>query len=122
LLTVVDHLALGPETMMAETLGEAAKLGKRKTEAVLAHLERLGAIALHGDQVVRKIATRDAREIEQLLEGYAARAAGDRERLKAMERFAQSLECRTRMVLRYFGEDSRGECRRCDVCAPRGMS
>ena len=119
LLTMVDHLALGPAETTREEISEKAKLGKRKTEAVLAHLERLGAISQCGAKITRKIATREAHEIETMLQGYAARAAGDKERLKAMEHFAQAVECRTKMVLAYFGEEAKSDCGRCDVCAPR---
>ena len=122
LLTMVDLLALGPATTTDTALAEAAQLGKRKTQAVLAHLERLGAVALAGSVITRKIAARDAREIAALLDGYAARALGDRERLHRMEHFAQAVECRTKMVLEYFGESVTGACNRCDVCIPRRMS
>ena len=62
------------------------------------------------------------RRPDALLDGYAARALGDRERLLRMEHFAQAVECRTKMVLEYFGESVTGACNRCDVCIPRGMS
>ncbi len=51
----------------------------------------------------------------------AARRAHERDRLETMLRYAQRESCRTREILRYFGDRSaqafRGECGHCDRCA-----
>ena len=62
----MDAPAVGPDVTTAEVLGAAAHLPRRKTEAVLVHLERLGAIEMRGRQVIRRIAVRDAKEIAAL--------------------------------------------------------
>jgi ATP-dependent DNA helicase RecQ len=73
-------------------------------------------------RIQRQFVGRDAREIDALLDGYAARAEGDEARLASMESFATARECRTSMVLSYFGEGRRGPCYPCDVCSPRGLA
>lgn len=51
---MVNYLALGPEKTTRVTLGAAAKPAKRKSQAVLVQHERLGAIWLHGDEIMQR--------------------------------------------------------------------
>jgi ATP-dependent DNA helicase RecQ len=41
------------------------------------------------------------------------------ERMKAMKHYAEAKECRSKMLLRYFGENSKEDCGNCDVCLKR---
>ena len=53
-------------------------------------------------------------------EVYEERKANYEQRVQAMLRYATSDdECRSRYLLRYFGEEAAADCGRCDVCAAR---
>jgi ATP-dependent DNA helicase RecQ len=52
------------------------------------------------------------------LTDYEQRRLQDRAKLRAMIRYCQSAQCRTRFILEYFGEEVEGdwECSNCDAC------
>jgi ATP-dependent DNA helicase RecQ len=54
--------------------------------------------------------------LEGFAEEYAARMGGDRVRLEAMVRYAETTECRIRYIRQYFGEEPGEDCEHCDNC------
>ena len=81
----------------APELAKAARVSRRKVEALLATgLE-------HG--------------VDALTERATARRMADRARLADMTGYAEHVTCRWQQVLAHFGEAGAGPCERCDVCA-----
>ena len=58
----------------------------------------------------------DKEEISLSPQIYEERRAHYEERVVAMLQYAQGDECRSRMLLRYFGEEASSDCGICDVC------
>ena len=94
----------------------------------LAALERVGAVR-RLDPAPSLGGTVDGRVVSSS-HRVGVRARGDfasaarqrkhaRAKLDAVERFARTRGCRRRMLLRYFGEEARAGCGRCDRCRPR---
>lgn len=52
---------------------------------------------------------------------YEERRAHYEERVGAMLQYARDEECRSRMLLRYFGEEASSDCGICDVCTSRAV-
>ncbi len=55
-------------------------------------------------------------------EALREKEARDREKLKAITRFAYSDGCRQHWILNYFGEDESAPCGRCDRCVSLGIA
>src|SRR3954471_21843581 len=100
------HAALvkGPPGGLApRQLADAAGLPDKKLKVVVALLDAIGIV--ERGRRVRK--TRDfatPAELERFLTEYGHRHADDRERLAEVMRYAQSSECRMRLILQYFGD------------------
>lgn len=63
----------------------------------------------------------DDAELEAFLTAYEGRCAGDRERLDAMLRWAETTGCRVQVLRRWFGEPAGAACGRCDGCRGDGI-
>lgn len=61
----------------------------------------------------------DKEEISLSPQVYEERRAHYEERVGAMLQYAWGEECRSRMLLRYFGEEASSDCGICDVCTSR---
>lgn len=91
-------------------------------EGPLGALERIGAIRPIADRTGTEgrsgVSERHRIGVRESADLGAARRARARalSKLKAVERFARSSECRRRELLRYFGEDAPVACARCDRC------
>jgi len=72
-------------------------VGRRRVEAILAHLR--------------------GRDVESTMRDFDERGKRDRKKLEAMMHYAQARECRERLMLEYLGETTNGGCGRCDNCA-----
>jgi ATP-dependent DNA helicase RecQ len=114
--TVHAALVNGPRSGLApRALAAAAGLPEKKVKVVVALLDAMGVV--ERGRRIRK--TRDfasPEELERFLAGYEERHADDRQRLEEVMQYAQSAECRMRLVLAYFGDQADGECGRCDNC------
>jgi ATP-dependent DNA helicase RecQ len=98
-------------------LAQAAGITERRTKVVAAQLESVGLVSRQRDRILPVRDVRDAEELEALLREYEGRRTSDRERLELMMRYAQTAQCRTRYIQRYFGEESSEDCGHCDNCA-----
>ncbi|WP_434046841.1 MULTISPECIES: DEAD/DEAH box helicase [Sorangium] len=107
-----------------KALAEAADLPERKVKVVVALLEAAGIIdRSRGVRRLRDFA--DEAELDAFLKAYEERRAGDRERLEAVMRYAESPACRMAVMKAYF-EDTEAPsgnggaaveaCGRCDNC------
>ncbi|WP_437290242.1 RecQ family ATP-dependent DNA helicase [Sorangium sp. So ce406] len=107
-----------------KALAEVADLPERKVKVVVALLEAAGIIdRSRGVRRLRDFA--DEAELDAFLKAYEERRAGDRERLEAVMRYAESPECRMAVMKAYF-EDTEAPagnggatveaCGRCDNC------
>ncbi len=99
-----------------KTLAEVTGLPERKVKVVVALLESAGIVdRSRGVRKLREFA--DEAELDAFLKSYEERRAGDRERLEAMMRYAESPECRMAVLKAYFEEEeSVPACGRCDNC------
>jgi ATP-dependent DNA helicase RecQ len=113
------HAALvaGPAAgLPPKKLVEASGLPDKKVKVVVALLDSIGVVE-RGRRVrkVRDFATPD--ELEAFLREYEERHDDDRQRLDEIMHYAQSTDCRMRLILRYFADaDGDADCGRCDNC------
>ncbi len=113
---VVNATPKGERRPLAE-IATAADVARRKARIVLTLLKRQGMMREHrggawerlGDDVTRADLSGDLRDYEE-------RRAADRRKLEAMVRYCRTAQCRTRVILEYFGHDSMEDfrCGHCD--------
>lgn len=113
---VVNATPLGERRPLVE-IAEAADVARRKARIVLTLLKRQGMMREHrggawerlGDDVTQADLSGDLRDYEE-------RRAADRRKLEAMVRYCRTAQCRTRVILEYFGHDSMEDyrCGHCD--------
>ncbi|HLL24867.1 MAG TPA: RecQ family ATP-dependent DNA helicase, partial [Kofleriaceae bacterium] len=110
---------LAAERPTVARIAEETDIGDKRTKVVIAQLEGAGLVKrTRGRLSIVRDAGADA--LEAALVAYEERGQTDRERLEAMMRYAEAVECRVQWMRRYF-EDEPGEpCARCDNCtSPR---
>jgi ATP-dependent DNA helicase RecQ len=100
-------------------VGEACGLGGRRAHVVAALLDDMKVAQRKAGKLrkVREFPTPD--DWEAFLSAYERRHEGDRERLQAMVRYAQTALCRVQYLRDWFGEDRGDRCGRCDNCRER---
>jgi ATP-dependent DNA helicase RecQ len=115
LLAVLRSAGLSVPVPLAK-LAEMAGVSERHCKVVAAQLEQAGmaARARGRVQLLREVA--DGDEVQSVLHAYELRRAQDRERLDAMMRYAQSAQCRDRILHTYFDEPLERDCEHCDNC------
>jgi ATP-dependent DNA helicase RecQ len=86
--------------------------------AVCADLEELGMLAR--EEQKRCVVAASGDELLQsaldLARRHETKRREDEERLAALDRYANTLECRSAFIRRYFGEDDPPRCGACDRC------
>lgn len=107
-------VAAGPPPA-ANQLAEAAGAGERRTKVVIAQLEAAGLVQRRRGRLAVSVPA-DPAELDRVLAAYEDRTRGDRERLEAMMRYAESTDCRVRWLRRYFEEPEGDPCGHCDSC------
>lgn len=113
---VVNAMPLGERRPVAE-LAEEADAPRRKTRIVLTLLKRHGMVREHrGGEWERLEEDVTRADLGRELRDYEERRAMDREKLDAMIRYCRTAQCRTRMILEYFGENPASDyrCGHCD--------
>src|SRR5688500_10922246 len=94
----------------------------RKARIVLALLKRHGLVREHrGGSWERLGSQLTSVNLSEDLHDYEERRAMDQAKLRAIIRYCQTTECRTRYILEYFGEEVASEwaCGNCDACDAR---
>lgn len=105
------------EKLPLDEIAEAADVPRRKTRIVLTLLKRHGMVREHRGGIWE----RNAEDVTQTdlsneLRDYEERREMDRRKLEAMIRYCRTAQCRTRMLLEYFGEEMGDDyvCGHCD--------
>ncbi|HEX6976050.1 MAG TPA: ATP-dependent DNA helicase RecQ [Vicinamibacterales bacterium] len=122
ILTVREALlALGAGNApiaLADIQAHASAVANTKVRSVLAMMKDLGLVReLRGSRyrLTDKDVTAD--DIERVAQQYSARQEADRDKLERMALYAQSAQCRWKMLLENFGEaDGFDRCGTCDNC------
>jgi ATP-dependent DNA helicase RecQ len=119
------HVALALEAhpmgtrVPLDELANAAGVPHRKAKIVMVLLKRHGVVREHRGGVFERLADRLVQlDLSADLLDYEERRARDQEKLRAMIRFCQTAQCRTRFILEHFGEevDPDWSCANCDAC------
>jgi ATP-dependent DNA helicase RecQ len=82
-------------------------------------LKRHGLVREHRGGAIERLGDRlTAVDLSADLHSYEERRAMDQSKLDAMVRYAQTVSCRTRYILEYFGEQAPADwrCHHCDAC------
>ena len=96
----------------------AKPIGKRRTEVILNLLREAGLIErTPTGYVVNPDSQATSEQLEALLQTYIDRAARDQHHLAEMMHYAETPNCRTRVIRTYFGDHEGDPCLRCDNCA-----
>jgi ATP-dependent DNA helicase RecQ len=83
---------------------------------VIAALLEASAIVRRGRRIETLRRFTKQAEFSRYLSEYEKRAQSDRTRLDMMMKYGQTTECRVRFLTRYFGNELRTSCGRCDNC------
>jgi ATP-dependent DNA helicase RecQ len=105
-------------TPLASIQAEATTVAKSKVRSVLTVMKEAGIVReLKGSRFRLTEATTSADRLEAVAGAYARRKEGDRMKLERMASYAQSVTCRWKLLLEYFGEtDVVEQCGVCDNC------
>jgi ATP-dependent DNA helicase RecQ len=117
---VMNALPKGERLPLGE-VAEAADAPRRKARIVLTLLKRQGMVREHRGGIWERLAEDVTRaDLSRELRDYEERREMDREKLEAMVRYCRTAQCRTRMILEYFGEPAGEEfqCGHCDNDLP----
>ena len=106
-----------PPEMSVDAIAEKAGVGCKKVQVIL-HLLREAGIVRSGSHgfVLEAQAAPMGEALEDLLRTYVDRAANDKHRLTGMMHYAQSAECRVRLIRTYFNGPADDLCGQCDNC------
>jgi ATP-dependent DNA helicase RecQ len=109
----------GTRPTPVKKLAAEAGLTDRHAQVALSLLRNLGVAEKRGGgfRKTRDFATAEA--WEEFLSAYERRAELDRDRLRAIVRYAQTALCRRQALRSYFGEGAGRPCRHCDNCRDR---
>ncbi|HET9960237.1 MAG TPA: ATP-dependent DNA helicase RecQ [Polyangiaceae bacterium] len=106
----------GRVQLTLDRIRAVADLPKNRVKVILAQLERARLIRRVGLKFEQERVVRGPGEIERLVNEHDARHAEDRERIEAIMHYAQTTECRWKVLQRYFGNESASDCGHCDNC------
>ena len=117
---VLEQVPIG-ETVLRDDLAEKSGVARRKARIVLVLLKRHGLVREYrGGSWERLRSQLTSVDLSADLTDYEHRRLQDRAKLRAMIAYCQSIQCRTRFILDYFGDRSHpavcGKCGVCDVC------
>ncbi len=94
-------------------------MGLRRTQVVLHLLTSEGIVQRTRKGFSLPNGIPDDPALEELLKTYTDRAEHDRDRLAEMMHYAESCECRTQLIRKYFADPEGDPCKRCDNCASK---
>jgi ATP-dependent DNA helicase RecQ len=113
---VVNATPQGERRPVGE-IAAAADVPQRKTRIVLTLLKRRGMMREHRGGVWERVAEDVTKtDLSRELHDYEERRQMDRRKLDAMIRYCRTAQCRTRIVLEYFGHEPMEDyhCGHCD--------
>jgi ATP-dependent DNA helicase RecQ len=120
---VVNAMPL-EERRPLDEIATAADIPHRKARIVLTLLKRRGMMREHRGGVWERLADDVTQtDLSRELHDYEERREMDRQKLEAVVRYCRTAQCRTRVILEYFGESPADghRCGHCDNCvSPRG--
>ncbi|HEX6069781.1 MAG TPA: ATP-dependent DNA helicase RecQ, partial [Longimicrobiaceae bacterium] len=119
---VVNGTPPGERRPLAE-IAEAADVARRKARIVLTLLKRQGMMREHrGGEWERLAEDVTQTDLSGELHDYEVRRQADRRKLEAMVRYCRTAQCRTRVILEYFGHEPMEDyrCGHCDNDARNG--
>jgi ATP-dependent DNA helicase RecQ len=102
-----------------DDLSDQSGVPRRKARIVCTLLKRHGLLREHRGGSWERLAGKLTQvDLSHDLTDYEERRAKDQEKLRAIIRFCQTAQCRTRVILEYFGEavDTDWRCGNCDAC------
>jgi ATP-dependent DNA helicase RecQ len=102
-----------------DQLANATDVPTRKARITLMLLKRHGLVREHRGAKWERLGTRLTQvDLSADLHSYEERRAMDQAKLEAMVRYCQTLSCRARFILEYFGEEVEPDwrCEHCDTC------
>jgi len=114
-LAVWTALASSTGGATSRELARQTDIPEKRVKVVAAQLVGAGAAERRGRKL-RPVRALEPGELERVLSEYEERHAGDRERLEAMMRYAQSAGCRVQRLREYFAEPAGEPCGACDNC------
>ena len=119
-LTLLDAAATGGgRGVPVRELARRSAMTERRMRILVAELEAAGALHRSRGTLFPAPELDGPAVLEAVLEAHAQRGQDDREKLEAMMRYAQSVDCRMRSIRSYFGEEPGEDCGHCDVCQAR---
>jgi superfamily II DNA helicase RecQ len=112
------HARCAGDPRAREVIRRAAGISVAEFEKACERLEMLGVCASETDGSLFRLEPGAAWP-----EQYAAQVMQRRQQIEAMQRFAESNQCRMAALVRHFGDatDRSPFCGQCDVCAPEHM-
>ena len=120
---VLEQVPIG-ERIELDDLADKAGVPRRKARIVGVLLKRHGMLREYRGGSWERVSEGRLTSVDLSadLTDYEARRVQDRAKLRAMVRYCQSAQCRTRFILEYFGEDVAPdwECHNCDACLAYG--
>ncbi len=101
-----------------ESIRRALRISAEDFDKAFERLELLGVCGSEQDGAVYRMEAASGRVPWQ--ESYAAQVSQRRSQIDAMQRFAESHDCRMAALVRHFGDatDRSPFCGQCDVCSP----
>ena len=116
---VLERIPLG-ERILLDDLAEQSGVPRRKAKIVLVLLKRHGLVREYRGGAWERTSEQRLTDVDLSadLTDYEQRRLQDRAKLRAMVAYCQSLQCRARLILEYFGEpmDADWQCGHCDMC------
>ncbi len=115
---VLEQFPVG-ERVELDTLAERSDVARRKARIVLVLLKRHGVVREHRGGGWERLQSRlTSVDLSADLTDYEERREQDRAKLRSMVAYCQSVRCRTRQLLEYFGEVVADDwvCENCDAC------
>jgi ATP-dependent DNA helicase RecQ len=112
-----DPISTSSMPLSPAAIAEAADVGLRRTQVILHLLGEADLVRRSRRGYLLKAAELPSDAVlEQLLRSYEERAVSDKDRLAVMMHYAETVDCRTQTIRRYFGDPEGEPCGRCDNC------
>ncbi len=116
LRAVLGALDAYPEPLTAAELGEASGLARQRRTTALNLLEQAGAVRVTADGRFARTHLPAGEAVDRAVEIAQGRREMVRSRIEMVRGYAETTDCRRRVLLAYFGEQLPRPCGNCDSC------